>query len=161
MVIDLVMQIKNEAKQLVAENAELTRKLEDAEFERDELRERLEDDWHYVSLRKQVDALRAKVRTLTDENTRLHAQCYEMDGLTATAKIRELQREVDRLEEDNRRLATHHPPIIEARAIVEAIAVLREELDAEGKLCEELSRLTEQCKAQREELAEARDRGLA
>lgn len=47
--------------------AELTRKLEDAEYERDRLQEKLDDDWKYVSLKKKVDLYKKKVDELKAE----------------------------------------------------------------------------------------------
>lgn len=47
--------------------AELQAKLEDAEYERDRLQEKLDDDWRYVCLKKRVDLYKKKVDELKAE----------------------------------------------------------------------------------------------
>ena len=76
------------------------RYIDELTAERDELREKLDDDWRYVSLKKSVELLKGKVEDLLHENTQLHAQCYERDGVTATAKIQALLRENANLAHD-------------------------------------------------------------
>lgn len=52
------------------------------------------------SVQAEIAELQQQVDDLTAENTQLHAQCYGMDGLTASAKIRTLQRENANLAHD-------------------------------------------------------------
>ena len=66
--------------------------------------------------------------------------------------IAELQDANDRLRADNQRLASHHPPIVEARDLERAIWQLDGKLSQAGKLAAEVVRLTEHCEHQRREL---------
>jgi len=74
-------------------------------------------------------------------------------------KVEEAQSSADdaeeenaRLRNDNERLASHHPPVMEARELERAIWQLDRRLSEAGKLAAEVTRLTAHCENQRKQL---------